>query len=234
MGDTRSLLEEGAMPWKECHGGWTSGCGLSRDCWMGKRWRSSAARSTSPRKTGYKIFSRYKDCGLEGLTDRSRRPYRQANRLPFQVEKRIVQLKRRASDLGGARNPGEVAPPAYGALLAGHQHRARHPGSPRAGQSRPPAPLPRCGHAAGTGHGPERSVVRRLQRRVHAHGSPVLLSADHHRLRQPLSARLRGASTSKERYAFTVFERAFQELGCPRPSARITACPLPPRTRCTA
>ena len=30
------------------------------------------------RKTGYKIFSRYQDCGLEALTDRSRRPYRQA------------------------------------------------------------------------------------------------------------------------------------------------------------
>ena len=45
------------------------------------------------RKTGYKIFARYKDCGIDGLTDRSRRPYRQANRLPFQVEKRIVQLK---------------------------------------------------------------------------------------------------------------------------------------------
>jgi transposase len=26
------------------------------------------------RKTGYKIFDRYKDCGLEALTDRSRRP----------------------------------------------------------------------------------------------------------------------------------------------------------------
>mgnify|MGYP002423762895 CR=1 FL=1 len=26
------------------------------------------------RKTGYKIFERYKDCGLEALTDRSRRP----------------------------------------------------------------------------------------------------------------------------------------------------------------
>jgi putative transposase len=35
------------------------------------------------RKTGHKIFNRYQDCGLEGLTDRSRRPYRQANRLPF-------------------------------------------------------------------------------------------------------------------------------------------------------
>jgi hypothetical protein len=45
------------------------------------------------RKTGYKIFNRYKGCGLEGLPDRNRRPYRQANKLPFQVEKLIVQLK---------------------------------------------------------------------------------------------------------------------------------------------
>jgi leucine-zipper of insertion element IS481 len=33
------------------------------------------------RKTGYKIFDRYKDCGVAAFTDRSRRPYRQANRL---------------------------------------------------------------------------------------------------------------------------------------------------------
>src|SRR5262245_62487625 len=46
------------------------------------------------RKTGYKIFARYQDCGLEGLTDRSRRAYRQANRLPFQIEARIVQLRK--------------------------------------------------------------------------------------------------------------------------------------------
>jgi putative transposase len=45
------------------------------------------------RKTGYKIFHRYKSCGLQGLTDRSRRPYRQANRLPFQIESLIVRLK---------------------------------------------------------------------------------------------------------------------------------------------
>jgi putative transposase len=46
------------------------------------------------RKTGYKIFQRYKDCGLDGLTDRSRRPYRHANQLPLPIEKLIVQLKR--------------------------------------------------------------------------------------------------------------------------------------------
>ena len=28
------------------------------------------------RKTGYKIFNRYKDFGLEALSDRSRRPWR--------------------------------------------------------------------------------------------------------------------------------------------------------------
>jgi len=33
------------------------------------------------RKTGYKIFTRYKDEGLEALTDRSRRPVRYANQL---------------------------------------------------------------------------------------------------------------------------------------------------------
>ena len=46
------------------------------------------------RKTGYKIFSRYKDQGLEALCDRSRRPVRYANQLPQQVEQLIVDLKR--------------------------------------------------------------------------------------------------------------------------------------------
>ena len=35
------------------------------------------------RKTGYKIYDRYKDYGVHGLTDRSRRPYRHANQLPL-------------------------------------------------------------------------------------------------------------------------------------------------------
>ncbi|MCA8995229.1 MAG: helix-turn-helix domain containing protein, partial [Planctomycetaceae bacterium] len=46
------------------------------------------------RKTGYKIIKRYNECGLEALTDRSRRPYRHANQLPMQIEKLIVRLKR--------------------------------------------------------------------------------------------------------------------------------------------
>lgn len=46
------------------------------------------------RKTGYKIFNRYKEHGLAALSDRSRRPVRYANQLPAPVESLIVSLKR--------------------------------------------------------------------------------------------------------------------------------------------
>jgi len=46
------------------------------------------------RKTGYKFWQRYKDIGLHGLTDRSRRPIRYANQLPLQLNKEIVRIKR--------------------------------------------------------------------------------------------------------------------------------------------
>jgi len=46
------------------------------------------------RKTGYKIFGRYREHGLQALTDRSRRPVRYANQLPAQIEGLIVSLKR--------------------------------------------------------------------------------------------------------------------------------------------
>ena len=46
------------------------------------------------RKTGYKIYDRYKQSGAEALSDRSRRPWRYANQLPPQLEAQIVGLKR--------------------------------------------------------------------------------------------------------------------------------------------
>lgn len=55
------------------------------------------------RPTGYKIFNRYKDLGYEGLLDRSRRPYRHANRLPFQLERTIVGLRGEHPTWGAAK-----------------------------------------------------------------------------------------------------------------------------------
>lgn len=45
------------------------------------------------RKTGYKFWDRYKDIGLQGLTDRSKRPFRYANQLPMQIENEILRIK---------------------------------------------------------------------------------------------------------------------------------------------
>src|SRR5690348_12496887 len=55
------------------------------------------------RKTGYKILDRYCDVGLHGLSDRSRRPYRQANQLPVQIETLIVRLKREKPSWGAPK-----------------------------------------------------------------------------------------------------------------------------------
>ena len=55
------------------------------------------------RKTGYKIFDRYQECGVQGLTDRSRRPYRYANQLPFQVENYILNVKREHPSWGAPK-----------------------------------------------------------------------------------------------------------------------------------
>ena len=78
------------------------------------------------RKTGYKIFDRYKEHGLEALTDRSRRPVRYANQLPSQVESLIVSLKRdkphwgarKISELLVRRLAGDVRLPAKSTIHA--------------------------------------------------------------------------------------------------------------------
>ena len=97
------------------------------------------------RKTGYKIFDRYKQSGLEALTDRSRRPVRYANQIPAQVESTIVGLKqgkphwgaRKIKELLVRRLPGDIRVPAISTIHAvldrhglvkrggGPRHRAR-------------------------------------------------------------------------------------------------------------
>ena len=55
------------------------------------------------RKTGYKIFDRYKEHGLEALSDRSRRPVRYANQLPEQIEALILRAKREKPHWGARK-----------------------------------------------------------------------------------------------------------------------------------
>jgi putative transposase len=55
------------------------------------------------RVTGHKLVDRYKQHGIEALNDRSRRPYRMANQLPFQLESLIIQIKKEFPNWGAPK-----------------------------------------------------------------------------------------------------------------------------------
>jgi putative transposase len=167
------------------------------------------------RKTGYKILTRYNDSGLEGLTDRSRRPYRHANQLPFQIEKLIVRLKQDKPNWGAPKIRERLA------RLYPDVHR----------------PAISTVHAVLDRHG---LVERRKRRRNKATGTALshscrpneLWCADYkgefmladRRYCYPLTITdfasryliaCEALSTTKEAYAFTVFESVFKEFGLP-------------------
>src|ERR1700675_2819993 len=93
MGNTFRLWREVEMPWKECSAMEERLRFVAR-LLEGEAMSALAREFGISRKTGYKIFDRYKEHGLEALCDRSRRPVRYANQLPAQVESLIVSLKR--------------------------------------------------------------------------------------------------------------------------------------------
>ena len=168
------------------------------------------------RKTGYKIFSRYKDCGVEGLTDRSRRPYRHARQLPFQIEKAIIQLKQEH--------------PSWGAPKIRERLRRKH--------SEIRCPAISTVHAILDRNG---LVKRRRRRRYKPEGTSLsspsspndLWCADYkgefmladRRYCYPLTITdcasryllsCEALANTKALYAFSVFEQVFRDFGLPR------------------
>ncbi len=167
------------------------------------------------RKTGYKIFNRYKDSGIQGLEDRARSPYRHANKLPFQIERSILRLKQEH--------------PTWGAPKIRDKLVKLFP------QLKPPAKS--TVHSVLDRHG---LVKRRKRRKTRAQGTTLgealtpnaLWCADYkgqfrlgnrqycypltitdQRSRYLLACE--GLESVKETGAFPVFEQAFKEYGLP-------------------
>ena len=202
------------MPWKECHVMDERLRFVARRL-EGEEMAPLCAEFGISRKTGYKIYDRYKTCGVQGLTDRSRRPIRHANQLPVTIEKQIVQLKKRY--------------PAWGAPKIREKLR------PQCAPLRCPASS--TVHAVLDRHG---LVKRRGRRRPALTGSPLsratepnaLWCADYkgefmladHRYCYPLTITdfasryllcCEALETTKTLYAWAIFERVFQEFGVP-------------------
>jgi putative transposase len=169
------------------------------------------------RKTGYKIYDRYKDCGLEALTDRSRRPYRQANRLPAPIEATIVRLKREYPGWGAPKIREKLRQqftglqlPAISTVhavldrhsLVKHRRRRRRTAAATDPLSCPTAPNALwCADYKGEFMLGNRRYCYPLT--ITDFASRYLLTCE-------------ALSTTQEKFAVTVFERTFKEFGLPQ------------------
>ena len=90
------------MPWKECSV-MDERLRFVAKLLEGETMSEACREFGISRKTGYKIFNRYKESGFESLSDRSRRPVRYANQLPPQLENMIVGLKREKPHWGARK-----------------------------------------------------------------------------------------------------------------------------------
>jgi putative transposase len=204
------------MPWKECN---TMDERLRFIARLldGEKMSSLCREFGISRPTGYKIFNRYKECGLEGLENRSRRPYRHANRLPFQVERTILRLKKDHPSWGAPKIRDKIIleypiikPPAKStihAVLDRHglvkRRKRRRQGKAQGTQlSNPLAPNELwCADYKGEFLLGNRQYCYPLT--ITDYSSRYLLTCE-------------GLSSTKTDFAFSVFEQAFKEYGIPR------------------
>ena len=203
------------MPWKECNKMDEKVKFVGR-LLEGEKMATLCREFGISRKTGYKILRRYQEFGGEGMTDRSRRPYKQANQIPYQVEKAIVGIKKEW--------------PSWGAPKIREKLKRRYPDIQLPAKSTIHAILDRNG-----------LVKKRRKRRYRAEGTTLTSAQEPNQLWcadykgefllgnrkycYPLtitdySSRYLLASealeTTREKYAFGIFEAAFREYGLPR------------------
>lgn len=168
------------------------------------------------RKTGYKIWNRYRFLGARALLDRSRRPYRYANQIPLQIEKFIVRCKQERPTWGApkirelvCKKFPEIKPPAKSTV---HAILDRNGLVQRKSRSRPKLQ----GTALSTSQNPNdlwcadfKGEFMLGDRRycypltITDHSSRFLLACE-------------GLESVKQDGAFSVFERVFGEFGLPK------------------
>lgn len=202
------------MPWQECHV-MDERLRFVGRLLEGEKMAPLCVEFGISRKTGYKIFDRYKTCGLQAFSDRSRRPYRQANRLPAPLEATIVRLKREYPSWGAPKIREKLRQQVTGiqlpavstvhAVLDRHhlvRRRRRHRAAPAATPlTRPTVPNALwCADYKGEFMLGNRRYCYPLT--VTDFASRYVLACE-------------ALTTTQEAFAFTVFDRTFQEFGLP-------------------
>ena len=202
------------MPWKECHV-MDERLRFVARLLDGERMTTLCEEFGISRKTGYKIYDRYKAWGLKGLNDRSRRPLRHANQLPPTIERLIVQLKKRYPTWGAPKIREKLRPqcapvrcPAVSTIHAvldrnglvrrRRRRPGRRTGTPLSAATEPNALW--CADFKGQFLLEDRRYCYPLT--ITDFASRYLLGCE-------------ALETTREASAFPVFERVFQEFGLP-------------------
>src|SRR5438477_919517 len=213
------------MPWKECHV-MDERLRFVARLLEGEKMAPLCAEFGISRKTGYKIFDCYKDCGLEALTDRNRRPFRQANRLPAPIEAIIVRLKREYPGWGAPKIREKLrqqsAVPHLPAISTVHAVLDRHGLVKRRRRRRPPAAgteLSRAGEPNALWCADYKGEFMLGNRR---YCYPLTVTDFASRYLLTCEALL----TTQEKFACTVFERTFKAFGLPRGMRTDNGCTL--------
>lgn len=204
------------MPWKECSPMDEKIRFVARLI-EGEEMSTLCREAGISRKTGYKLFHRYKEHGLAAFTDRSRRPVRYGNQLPAQLEAMIVACKRDKPHWGARkirqllirRLPHEVRPPANSTIhavldrngLVRHKGRRRYKAQGTAlSEGLAPNDLWCVDYKGEFKLGNKRYCYPLT---VTDHASRYLLGCE-------------ALDSNREELAFPVFERLFKECGLPR------------------
>ena len=203
------------MPWKECKP-MDERLRFVARLLEGEKMSGLCREFGISRVTGYKIFNRYKECGLDALQDRSRRPYRQANRLPFQIERSILGIKRQYPSWGAPkirdkliRDYAMFKPPAISTVhavldrngLVKRRKRRRH--KPEG------TPLSAAHEANGLWCADYKGEFM-LANRQYCYP----LTVTDYRSRYLLACE--GMTSTRSDFAFAAFERVFKDFGLPR------------------
>lgn len=203
------------MPWKECSKMDEKVKFVARLI-DGEKMAPLCREFNISRKTGYQIWERYLRFGQEAFIEQKRTPYRYANKLPYQIEILILDLKKEY--------------PHWGAPKIREKIFRKHPDIK--------VPAISTIHAVLDRHGLVKSELKR--KRYKAEGTPLfhvndpndLWCADYkgefmtgdQRYCYPLTITdyasrfllsCEALSTTKEDYAFAVFTRVFKEYGLP-------------------
>lgn len=203
------------MPWKECSTVDERMKFIARRL-DGERMSDLCAEFGISRKTGHKIWKRYQDVGVQALENRTRRPYRYANQIPPLLEKYIVKAKRDRLTWGAPKirelvlkKFPSLKPPAISTIhavlarngLVKRQQRRRNKAQGTSlSWSRNPNDI-WCADYKGEFMLGDRRYCYPLT--ITDHCSRFLIACE-------------GLETTKEVFAFKVFDRAFQEFGLPR------------------